>query len=388
MIQFLVHRFINKPDEIQNLEVREQYGILSSSVGIVANIFLFVAKFFIGSMTNSISITSDAFNNLSDMASAIFTFFGYKLAAKPADDDHPFGHGRIEYLVSLVIAAAILFVGFEFLINSIEKIITPEPIIFSFVAALVLIVSIGVKLWLARFNFFLGHKIQSSTMIATANDSKSDVLATVSTFVALVASLVTSLPVDGIMGCFVSFFILKAGFGIIKDTVDTLIGMKADPELASEIKSLALDSPNVVGVHDLMVHNYGPGRMFASLHAEIPSHSDLMEIHEEMDRLERDIKAKTHVVTVIHMDPIVIDDPKRDQIKAMAIDCIHQIDARLHLHDFRMVDGVERINVVFDLVKPYDLKISDQELKKMVQALLRKQDERITCIIEIEHEFA
>lgn len=388
MNETIVSLFIKNKDDLHDLKVRENYGLLSSTTGIIANIILFIAKFVIGSLTNSIAITSDAFNNLSDMGSAIFTFVGYKLAAKPADDEHPFGHGRIEYLLSFVIAAIILYVGLEFLLSSIDKIRNPEPIMYSTVALIVVMLSIGVKIWLSSFNYYLAKKTGSTTMYATAQDAKNDVLASSATVVSLVVASFSDIPVDGVMGCFVSIFILKAGYGIIKDTVDTLIGMKADPQLTKTIKDFALQSPSVIGIHDLMVHNYGPGRMFASLHAEIPSTCDLMEVHEEMDRLEKRIKEETHVVTVIHMDPVVLHDEKRNEIMKMVVDSLHEIDQELHLHDFRMVDGVERINVIFDLVKTHTCKLKDKELVLLLQEKVRKKDERVHCIIEVEHEFS
>ncbi|MGL5977543.1 MAG: cation diffusion facilitator family transporter [Erysipelotrichaceae bacterium] len=387
MIEKSLGFLIKDHNNIASLKVREQYGIVSSLVGIFVNTCLFIAKFLIGSLSNSISITSDAFNNLSDAASCIFTLLGYKLAAQPADEDHPFGHGRIEYLVSLVVAAVILFVGFEFFVNSLEKIFQPEAVVYSHLAAIVLIISIAGKLWLAHFNTVLGHKIHSSTMLATAQDSKSDVWATTSTLIALVASLFTTLPVDGLMGCVVSFFILKAGYGIIRETVDTLIGSKPDPAMIEEIEAIVCASPSVIGIHDLVVHNYGPGRMMASLHAEIRSDCDLLKVHDEIDLLERKLKAEMHLQTVIHMDPIEVDDVLTNEAKALVIATIEKIDPQLSLHDFRMVNGEEVINLIFDLVVPFHVKMKDVELKRIIEDALREVHPGYHVVITFDHAF-
>lgn len=379
--------FIKDYDRIHDLKVRERYGLLSSSVGIIVNIALFFAKFWIGTISNSIAITSDAFNNLSDMGSAIFAFFGYKLAAQPPDEDHPFGHGRIEYLVSLVIAALILFVGLDFLFASVDKIINPQPVIFSWVALLVVCISILFKLFLGYFNNYLGHKVNSSAILAVAADSKSDVIATSATLVSLLTANLTDLPIDGIVGCVVSFFILRAGYEIIKDTVDTLIGTKADPELVQAIKDIVLDSKSVIGAHDLIVHNYGPGRQMASIHAEVASDCNLVVVHDEIDQLERKIKKELNVLIVIHLDPIevncsLVDKARSDLEKALSV-----LEGEFSFHDFRMVNGDTHVNLIFDLVVPHANKLEHSEIKKIIDDELAKTGINYILVITFDHDY-
>ncbi|MGL5541054.1 MAG: cation diffusion facilitator family transporter [Erysipelotrichaceae bacterium] len=387
MTHLLIRIFVRNSDDIHNLSVRKDYGTLSSMVGIVANIFLFTAKLVIGTIANSIAITSDAFNNLSDMASCVFTLVGYRLAAKPADEDHPFGHGRIEYLVSLVVASVILFVGAQFFFSSVEKIFFPEAVVYSHIAALVLVLSMATKLWLSAFNRTLGLKIKSHTMLATAQDSKSDVWATLSTFVALLASLFTDLPIDGVMGVVVSILILKAGFGIIKETVDTLIGAKVDEGLASQILEMVLASPSILGAHDLVVHNYGPGRMMASIHAEVPSDCNLMQVHDEIDGLERRLLKELNVHTVIHMDPIEVNNQINVETKALVETKIKEIHADLSIHDFRMVNGETNINLIFDMVIPSILQGKEQQIKSKLEAALQQSNPAYQLVITFDHQY-
>lgn len=374
MINLLIKTFIKNPDDIENPRVRQKYGTLSSLVGIICNLILFSIKYIMGALSHSISIVSDAFNNLSDCAGCLVTLLGYKMASKPADKDHPFGHGRIEYLTSLTIAVLIIFVGIELLKNSIEKIINPEEIKFSLFVLFSLIFSIAVKLWMAFFNTKLGRKINSSVMIATAKDSKSDVIATSATLIALICSLFTKLPIDGIMGFVVSVFILKSGYDIVKDTVDELLGKPADPEVVNQIKKYVLKNDKIIGIHDLIIHSYGPGNMIGSCHVEVKSNEVFTEVHDIVDSIEREIYNDMNILMTIHMDPIEVDDQLTNNTKKLVNKIINSIDPALHIHDFRIVSGESHTNLIFDLVVPFECKYSHQQLKQRIDDLLSKEN--------------
>lgn len=387
MTNLLVKAFIKNYEDIKNPDVRQKYGTLSSIVGIICNLILFALKYLIGTLANSISIVSDAFNNLSDCASCLVTLFGYKLASKPADKDHPFGHGRIEYLTSLIIAAIVLLVGIELLKGSVEKIITPEVVEFSIPALLALVFSIAVKLWMSFFNTKLGKKINSTVMIATAKDSRSDVIATAASLIALVASIFTDLPIDGVMGIIVSIFILKAGYEIVKDTVDELLGKPADPEVVEDIKKLVLENDKILGIHDLVIHNYGPGNMIGSCHVEVASNEDFMIVHDIVDEIERNIMHKLKIIMTIHMDPIAVDDELTNKAKSLVTAIVADIDATLSLHDFRIVCGETHTNLIFDLVVPYECKIDNDVLKAMIDEALSKEETNYYTVIVFDREY-
>lgn len=387
MTDLLVKHFIKDYNNTENIKVRERYGTLSSVVGIVCNILLFGAKYIMGSLSNSISVISDAFNNLSDCASCVVTLFGYKLAAKPADKDHPFGHGRMEYLTSLSIAVVIIVVGLELLKNSVMKIIYPEQVKFSVVALISLIVSVGAKLWMSFFNIKLGKRINSSIMLATAKDSRSDVIATSAALIALIASVFTSLPVDGVMGVLVSIFVLKSGYDIVKDTVDELLGKPADSEVTEKIRSIIKESPKVIGIHDMIIHNYGPGNMIGSCHVEVRSDEDFILIHDIIDRIERNIHEKLGILMTIHMDPIEVDNEQVNLCKDKVRAIIKALDNRLHIHDFRLVTGETHTNVIFDLVVPFDCKYTDKQLKEEINKRLKSDNTDYYTIITFDREF-
>lgn len=387
MTKFLVRTFIKNHENVSDTRVREKYGTLSSIVGIVCNIVLFVLKYVMGTLSNSISVVSDAFNNLSDSASCIVTLLGYKMAAKPADKDHPFGHGRMEYLTSLIIAAVILVMGIELLKNSFTKILHPKEVEFRIIVLISLLFSIAVKLWMSCFNTTLGKKINSAVMLATAQDSRSDVIATSATVVALVCSLFTDLPVDGIMGMVVSFFIFKAGIEIIKDTVDELLGKPADPEITEQIRNLVCCDERIIGVHDMIIHSYGPGNMIGSCHAEVRSNEDFVSTHDLIDRIERDIHKQLRISMTIHMDPIEVDNEQINSCRELVSGIIENIDERLKFHDFRIVTGDTHINLIFDLVVPYEIKRSNDELKKEIDAELAKEQELYYTVITFDREY-
>lgn len=374
MVNFLIKTFIKNSENTENPKIRQKYGTLSSIVGIICNVLLFLIKYAMGTLSHSISIVSDAFNNLSDCAGCLVTLLGYKMASKPADKNHPFGHGRMEYLTSLIIAALIIFVGIELLKNSVEKIINPVEIRFSFAVLFSLVFSIAVKLWMAVFNAELGKKINSSVLTATAKDSKSDVIATSATLIALICSLFTALPVDGVMGLLVSVFILKSGYDIVKDTVDELLGKPADPEIINHIKEYVLKNDKIIGIHDLIIHSYGPGNMIGSCHVEVKSNESFTEVHDIVDSIEREIHNNLNILMTIHMDPIEVNDMLTNKCKKFVNNIIHSIDSSLDLHDFRIVSGESHTNLIFDLVVPFECKYSNEELKQKIDMQLSKEN--------------
>ena len=374
MVNFLIKTFIKNSENTENPKIRQKYGTLSSIVGIICNVLLFLIKYAMGTLSHSISIVSDAFNNLSDCAGCLVTLLGYKMASKPADKNHPFGHGRMEYLTSLIIAALIIFVGIELLKNSVEKIINPVEIRFSFAVLFSLVFSIAVKLWMAVFNAELGKKINSSVLTATAKDSKSDVIATSATLIALICSLFTALPVDGVMGLLVSVFILKSGYDIVKDTVDELLGKPADPEIINHIKEYVLKNDKIIGIHDLIIHSYGPGNMIGNCHVEVKSNESFTEVHDIVDSIEREIHNNLNILMTIHMDPIEVNDMLTNKCKKLVNNIIHSIDSSLDLHDFRIVSGESHTNLIFDLVVPFECKYSNEELKQKIDMQLSKEN--------------
>ena len=387
MTNFLIRIFIKQPDNTDSQKTRAAYGTLSSFVGIFCNIILFIAKYIVGTLSNSISIISDAFNNLSDSASCIITLFGYKISSKPADKDHPFGHGRMEYLTSLIISAIIVFVGLELFKGSLQKLLNPEEVKFSIAALVSLIISIGIKLWLSLFNTTLGKKINSVVMLATAKDSRNDVITTISALIALVFSIFSDLPLDALMGIFVSLFILKSGYEIIKDTVDELLGKPASPETTSKLYSMILKNEKIIGVHDMIVHSYGPSCTIASCHVEVKATENFVAVHELVDKIERDVLNEMNILLTIHMDPIYTDDENVQECKNMILEIIGNIDNALHIHDFRIVSGEMHTNLIFDLVVPYKTKYSSDEIKAMIDDRLSKFDHRYFTVITFDTEY-
>ncbi len=387
MTDFLLKTFVKNYQKTENSEVRKHVGFLSSIVGLICNIFLFLAKYIMGTISNSIAIISDGFNNLSDCLSNIITLVSYKLSAQPADKDHPFGHGRIEYLSSLIIAVIIMLVGFSFLKNSFIKILHPEKVNFNIITVISLAISIVVKIWMGIFNKKLGEKYNSSIMLATSKDSINDSYITLVTLSSLFISLFTTLPVDGVIGCLVSILILKAGYEIIKYTVDTLIGAKADEETVQAITDLVLSHDDVIGIHDLIVHNYGPGRLICSLHAEVDSKRDMLEVHDTIDLIERQLYEKLNIMASIHMDPVEVDNPLVIKYKQLVTDIIEEIDPELSFHDFRIVTGPTHTNLIFDLVVTHDYIGSTKELKNKIESKIKEKDDSLYTVISIDTQF-
>ncbi len=387
MVNLLIKTFVKDYENVTDNQVRGRYGMLSSFVGIFCNILICSAKFIIGSLVHSISIISDGFNNLSDCASCIVTMFGYKMASKPADKDHPFGHGRMEYLTSLIIAAVIVLVGGELLKTSVTKIIHPTEVKFTVVAVVVLVLSIAIKIWMGYFNNKLGRRINSSVMLATAKDSFSDVAATSATLIALFASIWTDLPIDGVMGVIVSVIILIAGFGIIRETVDQLLGKPADEELVEQLKKVVKDNNVSLGMHDLIIHSYGPGNLIGSVHVEVDAKGDILSIHDAIDELEREIYEKLQIQMTIHMDPVETDNEVLITYRTRMNTLIKNINSKLSMHDFRMVTGPTHTNLIFDVVIPYDEKCDENEIRESIRKELSKEDSTFYAVITFDKSF-
>ena len=387
MTQFLIRTFIKDYKDIQNPIIREKYGFLGSAVGIFCNILLFIFKLIVGILSGSVSITADAINNLSDAASSIVTLVGFKISSKPADQDHPFGHARVEYVAGLVISFIIIFLGLQLAGSSISKIFSPTPIYVSWITMLVLSISILVKFWMSLFNRHLGKKIDSTTLNATATDSLNDVIATSSVLISMVIFYFTSINLDGFIGLIVACFIIYSGINIIKDTINPLLGEAPTTELVDKIHSKILTYEGVLGLHDLMVHNYGPNRCFASVHVEVSAAEDILESHDLIDRIERDFILELGIHLVIHLDPIIKDDAVSNTLKDIILSILDEIDPILSIHDFRIVQGVTHTNLIFDITVPPEFKMSDKELAYLIDKQLKTQDESFHSVITIDRNY-
>ena len=373
MTNWLLRTFVKNSEDLESPKVRSRVGVLAGVTGIVCNLLMFFGKLLVGIMTASVSITADALNNLSDATSSVVTMLGFWLGSRPADDDHPYGHARYEYLAGLAVSALILVIGVELGKSSLEKIFHPQAIRFGLVPALVLVVSILVKFWMSAFNHSLGQKIHSETLEATAADSRNDVITTAAVLAASLIELATGLKVDGFMGLAVALFILWSGVGLAKDTVSPLLGEGADPELREKIVDKLRENPKVLGFHDLMVHDYGPGQRFASIHVEMDRREDPMECHEIIDDLERECLQSHGVHLVIHYDPVVTDDPELDRMHVRVEQILHKVDLRLGVHDFRMVPGKGHVNLIFDIVLPTDLRGQEEKIQNLLEEELNQE---------------
>lgn len=387
MHTMLVKIFIRDSENVNNPQVRAAYGTLGSITGIITNIFLAVIKYIAGVLSGSISVTADAINNLSDAGSSIISLIGVKLSAKPADKDHPYGHGRVEYIAAFGVAFLVLLMGVELFKSSVEKIINPLPVTFSWISLCIMLFSILAKLWLGFFNKRLGEKINSAPMIAVMKDSFSDCLATGVAAIAIIVSAFSQISIDGYLGVIVAVFIFAAGFNILKDTMGSLLGKPADKEFVDEITNRLLSYDKIVGVHDLIIHDYGPGRKFASAHAEVPSNEDIMEIHDIIDLAERDIYNEFGLVISIHMDPIAVDDEKINALRKMTAQLVNEMSEEMSIHDFRVVDGPSYTNLIFDLIVPHKYELTNDQVKKKIEDKLSKIDERYFAVITVEHSF-
>ncbi|MFW6679286.1 cation diffusion facilitator family transporter [Lacrimispora sp. AGF001] len=388
MTDFLVRIFVKDYKNMEDSLVRTRYGLMASVVGIFCNILLFTAKLLTGLLINSISVMADAFNNLSDAASSIIGFIGVKMAGKPADEEHPFGHGRVEYIAAFIVAFLVIQVGFSLFKTSIDKILHPQEMSFHAVSVVILILSVLVKLWMAFFNRTLGNRIQSAVMKATAADSMGDVITTSSTILSVGIYGIWGVNIDGIVGVIVSVIVMWAGIRIAKDTLTPLIGEPIDPKLYQEITDFVEAYEGIVGSHDLIVHNYGPTRSMASIHAEVPNDVNVEVSHEIIDRIEREALKKFGIFLVIHMDPVETRDSKVMEFGSMVENVIQDTDERVTFHDFRMIEGKDQINLIFDLVVPREYDRKKREwLKEEITKKVTEIDKRCCLVITAESGF-
>ncbi len=387
MTALLIKLFIRDSENTKDINVRTAYGTLGSITGIIVNLLLAGFKYFAGMISGSISVTADAINNLSDAGSSIVSLAGVKLSARPADKGHPYGHGRLEYISALAVAVLVFLMGFELLKSSIDKILNPVPVKFNWLALIILVVSIFAKLWLGIFNKKLGKKINSAPMMAVMKDCFSDCLATGVAALAIIISAFSEIAIDGFLGIFVACFILLAGFNISKETLGVLLGNPPEKEYVQMIENKILSYDHVVGVHDLIVHDYGPSRRFASAHAEVPANIDIMEAHDVIDLIERDIMNEMGLLISIHMDPIIVDDERINTLRQMTSDIVKEIDPELSIHDFRVVEGPTHTNLIFDILLTHTHKDSHEEIINKINEKLSKIDERFFTVITIDHSF-
>ncbi len=387
MTNLLIKLFIKNKDDVQNQEVRGKYAMLSSITGIVVNILLSVFKLIIGVIANSMSIISDALNNVTDAGSSVVTMIGFKMSQKKVDSDHPWGHGRMEYITGFFVDILIILVGFELLQSSIEKILHPELPNISNITLVLLAVAILAKLWLFVFYRKIAKKIDSAAIKGTAYDSISDSISTLAVFISALIARFAGITIDGYVSLLVSVFILITGCRATKEIIDLLLGQKPDPEFVKEIEDFASQYETIQGIHDIMVHDYGPGRKIVSFHAEIPANSNILKAHDIIDQMEQDIFEKFHCITTIHMDPIVVDDEEINEMKQYTEAIVKEINEKFSIHDFRMTDGGERINLIFDLVIPTDEKIDVEKVVSEIRQEIHKKNEKYYAVIKAEHSY-
>lgn len=386
MVTLLAKWFIKEKPDPENLDNRQAYGMLTSLVGIFLNLLLVCGKLIIGWISGSIAITADGLNNLSDAGSSIVTLISFRMSRQKPDEEHPFGHGRMEYIAGLLVAVIVLFVGYELLRSSINAIANPAPILFSFPVALVLALSIGVKLYMVYYNRKLGKALDSKPMLNTALDSFSDVVATSVVLLSMIVAHFTGWAIDGWCGLLVSVFILYAGFSALKDTVSLLLGEPPKKAFIDDIKSLVMAHPEIIGVHDVLVHDYGPGRRIITLHVEVPASGDFLSLHDTIDNIERELKDKLRCNALIHMDPIDTDDALTDETRRRVMEVVKGLDERATIHDFRMVSGPTHTNLIFDVCVPYDVKASESQIKQRIAHMVHALDSRYFAIVTVDRE--
>lgn len=386
-MNFLVRRFIKNYQDTKDANVRTNVGKLSGIVGIFSNLFLFVIKFMIGTIVHSVSIQADGVNNLTDAGSNIISILSFHLANKPADKDHPFGHERTETIASLFVGILILVLGFETAKECISKVIHPGSIDFRIASVIILLISIIVKFWMYAYNKKLSKTYDSSLLEATALDSISDVCGTTAVLVSTLLSPVLHFNLDGYMGIVVSGIILYGAYGLLRDMINSLIGEAPDPELVHNIVDRIMAHPAILGVHDMMLHNYGPNKIFASAHVEVDSSKDIFETHDHIDNIEREVKENMNIDLVLHMDPVKVNDPETELYRAKVVKAIHQIDPKWGFHDFRIVSGPTHVNLVFDLVIPFEEKYSQEEIEDMLLKHIQS-DKKIYFVLTIDHPYA
>ena len=387
MIDFLSKKFIKDYDNYQKVEVRGRYGILCSVLSIVLNLIMAVFKIALGVMTNSVAILATGFDTLADVASNTASLFGFMMALKNPDKEHPFGHGRMEYLASLVIAFLILFVGTQLLWDSVYHVIHPEEIHFSLLSIFVLLISIVIKLWMWRINSVVGKRIDSGTLMAASKDSLSDVIARIVTLIVVIASLYLDFPIDGIFGAVVSLIILKTGYDIAKETVTSLLGAPPDEKLLEELKVFTSSYDRVIGTHDLMIHDYGPGRRYLTMHVEVNKNEEMMAIHEVIDNIERDIYATFNIQATIHLDPVDLDDQLTRKMKSVATRIVTEMNVNYSIHDFRVRRYAGDTTLIFDVTIPAEDTMSHHELMAQIDTKIKHYDPDFNTLIQIDHSY-
>ena len=387
MISLLAKWLIPHLEQVEDSAVRRAWGALCGFVGIGLNILLFAGKLAAGTLSGSIAITADAFNNLSDAGSSVVTLLGFRLAGKKPDAGHPFGHGRLEYVSGLIVAGLILLMGAELAKSSVDKILHPEAVTFSWLAAGILLASIGVKLYMYLYNRAVGKKIKSAAMSATAADSLSDTAATSAVLLAMVIGKLTNVQLDGWVGLVVALFILWSAVQAARDTISPLLGQAPDPMLVKEIESLVMAHDTVVGIHDLVVHDYGPGRCIISLHAEVPADEQVLELHDVIDNIEEELAQKLHCEAVIHMDPVVVGDPTVTALHQQVAALVKTIDPRITIHDFRMVPGQTHTNLIFDAVIPFDERLTRQQVADRIRQMVSEMEGDYRAVVKVENSY-
>ncbi|MGI6049501.1 MAG: cation diffusion facilitator family transporter [Acetivibrionales bacterium] len=387
MTEWLVKKFIKDYKNTKQPAVRVKYALLSGIVGIISNVFLFVTKLVVGMIFQSIAVTADAVNNLTDAGSSVITLVGFKLSSKPADEEHPYGHARIEYVTGFIVSVVIILLGIELIKTSFQKILNPNPINFSYLTVAALIVSILIKLWQGLFYKNLGRRIESAALAATGQDSMNDVISTATVLVAIVFSKLTNIQIDGYMGVAVALFILYSGGQLVLETLNPLLGLAPDPTLVADIEKEILSYEGVLGIHDLMVHSYGPGKLFASVHVEVAAEGDLLASHDMIDNIEREVSDKFNLSLVIHMDPLATNDERVNELRGQVTEIIDLIDQDLSMHDFRVVYGPTHSNLIFDIVVPTKFEVSDKELKETIDREIKKIDSTFNSVITIDKNY-
>lgn len=387
MTDFLILKIIGTQDEVRTAQLRQRCGMASGAVGLLCNLMLFVMKLVIGLLSGSVAVAADAFNNLTDGISSLISIAGFKISGKEPDKEHPFGYGRTEYLAGFMVTVIILVVGVEFLKTSVARIISPEPIVFSLVMLALLVISILIKIWMSRFYVKMGEKIGSPVLTATGLDSRNDVITTFVVILGMVTSMMTDIPVDGYVGLIVALFILWSGIHSIGDALSPLLGAPANQELTGQIENIVCAFPYILGVHDLIIHDYGASRILATLHAEVPANVDIIAVHEEIDRAEKQVLAEMGVYLVIHMDPVETDNAFRDMLQRKLAACLHEIDAEFSMHDFRVVKENDRVNLYFDVMIPYRYREKEKVvLAETIEKKVKKMDARYHTVITFDYE--
>lgn len=387
MNNFLCRIFVKDYENTKDPQVRERYGKFAGIVGILSNVILCAAKILVGAIAGSIAIIADGINNLADASSSIITLAGFKLSSMPEDKEHPYGHARIEYISGMIVSVLIVVVGIELIKSSADKIMHPSPLEFSWSIVIVLLLAIAIKIWQAMFNINIGKRINSLTLTATGTDSRNDVIATTVVLISIIVGKLTGLQIDGYMGCLVALFIIWSGIGLVKETMSPLLGEAPDPELVNAISEMALSYGGVLGIHDLVVHNYGPGRIFASIHIEVDADADMMESHDMIDNIEREMAKKLHIEITGHLDPVRTNDPVVKKMVQLTGEVASQIDGVSNIHDLRIVAGPTHTNVIFDAVVASDCKLSFKEIHDTFQKAIKAVDENYFVVINFDKPY-